>query len=222
MTSADGARNKDYRWRCRGCKQMFTVRTGTIFEESRLPLRVWVYAFWRACASKKGISALQLSREMQITHKSALFVLRHDPSCQVHQTPQPDGEPAAFIGSHRVDSPVQIAAAEDFDLAEQSLSSRAETDLDTPPVLGLSTPDDQASTFEAVDKPREGGRREADGLAQHPGRLRSAPQLAQERDLGEREVRQLPESRLDRLRQRQGVEVGKKRLPGLILNGTRR
>ena len=76
MLGTDGERNKDYRWRCRGCKKMFTVRTGTIFEESRLPLRVWVYAFWRACASKKGISALQLAREMEITHKSALFVLR--------------------------------------------------------------------------------------------------------------------------------------------------
>ncbi len=76
MTSADGTRNADYRWRCRGCKKMFTVRTGTIFEESRLPMRVWVYAFWKAASSKKGISALQLSREMMITHKSALFVLR--------------------------------------------------------------------------------------------------------------------------------------------------
>ena len=78
MKAKDGARNKDYRWRCRDCAdpKMFTVRTGTTFEESRLPLRVWVYAFWRACASKKGISALQLSREMEITHKSALFVLR--------------------------------------------------------------------------------------------------------------------------------------------------
>jgi transposase-like protein len=76
MKNENGERNRDYRWRCRGCKQMFTVRTGTIFEESRLPLRVWVYAFWKACSSKKGISALQLSREMEITHKSALFVLR--------------------------------------------------------------------------------------------------------------------------------------------------
>ena len=76
MRGTNSVRNKDYRWRCRGCKKMFTVRTGTIFEESRLPLRVWVYAFWRACASKKGISALQLAREMEITHKSALFVLR--------------------------------------------------------------------------------------------------------------------------------------------------
>ena len=76
MRGTDGTRNNDFRWRCRGCKKMFTVRTGTVFEESRLPLRVWVYAFWRACASKKGISALQLAREMEITHKSALFVLR--------------------------------------------------------------------------------------------------------------------------------------------------
>ncbi len=76
MVGKDGSRNKDYRWRCRGCNKMFTVRTGTVFEESRLPLQVWVYAFWKACSSKKGISALQLSREMEITHKSALFVLR--------------------------------------------------------------------------------------------------------------------------------------------------
>jgi transposase-like protein len=69
-------RNKDYRWRCRGCQKMFTVRTGTPFEETRLPLRVWAYAIWKACSSKKGISALQLSREMEITHKSALFILR--------------------------------------------------------------------------------------------------------------------------------------------------
>jgi len=94
MKAVDGSRNKDYRWRCKGCKQMFTVRTGTIFEETRLPLRVWVYAFWKACSSKKGISALQLAREMEITHKSALFVLRrirHGLSTEAvgAQTPKP-------------------------------------------------------------------------------------------------------------------------------------
>lgn len=68
-------RNKDYRWRCRQCNKQFTVRTGTVMEESRLPLRIWCYALWRMAASKKGISALQLSREVEITHKSALFLL---------------------------------------------------------------------------------------------------------------------------------------------------
>jgi transposase-like protein len=79
MASKDGKRNKDFRLRCKDCprgKQMFTVRTATAFEESRLPMRVWATAMWRAAASKKGISALQLSRECEITHKSALFVLR--------------------------------------------------------------------------------------------------------------------------------------------------
>jgi transposase-like protein len=75
MMSGD-QRNKDFRWRCKGCKAMFTVRTKSVLEETRLPLRVWVYAIWKAASSKKGISALQLSREMEITHKSALFVLR--------------------------------------------------------------------------------------------------------------------------------------------------
>lgn len=76
MMGRDGQRNKDYRWRCKDCKAMFTVRTGTVLEESRLSLKIWGYAIWKAASSKKGISALQLSREMEITHKSALFLLR--------------------------------------------------------------------------------------------------------------------------------------------------
>jgi transposase-like protein len=70
----NGQRNKDYRWRCRGCKEMYTVRTGTPLEETRLPLKVWVYAIWKAASSKKGISALQLSREMELlTRVRCLF-----------------------------------------------------------------------------------------------------------------------------------------------------
>src|SRR4051794_4292992 len=53
MKGRDGQRNKDYRWRCRACEKFFTVRTDTPFEETRLPLRVWVYAIWKACSSKK-------------------------------------------------------------------------------------------------------------------------------------------------------------------------
>lgn len=70
-----GGRNRDHRWRCRGCKKMFTVRTGTIFEETRLPLRVWLHAFWRACSSKKGVSAKQIERECEISYKSALYLM---------------------------------------------------------------------------------------------------------------------------------------------------
>ena len=70
-----GERNKRYLWRCRDCKQQYTVRIGTVYEESRIPLRHWAYAFWRACTSKKGVSALELSRQCEISYKSALFLM---------------------------------------------------------------------------------------------------------------------------------------------------
>jgi hypothetical protein len=70
-----GERNSRYLWRCRDCKEQYTVRIGTVYEESRLPLRHWAYAFWRACTSKKGVSALEIKRHCQISYKSALFLM---------------------------------------------------------------------------------------------------------------------------------------------------
>lgn len=70
-----GQRNSRFLWRCRDCKDQYTVRIGTVYEESRLPLRHWAYAFWRACTSKKGVSALEIKRHCQISYKSALFLM---------------------------------------------------------------------------------------------------------------------------------------------------
>src|SRR5688572_1074175 len=75
MRAKDGTRNARFLWRCRGCKQQFTVRVGTIMEDSPIPLRHWCLAFYRACASKKGVSALQIQRETGLTYKSALFLM---------------------------------------------------------------------------------------------------------------------------------------------------
>ena len=71
----DGQRERHYRWRCRGCKRQYSVRTGTVFEETRLPMRVWAHAFWRCAASKKGVSSLQISRECGIGYRAALFMM---------------------------------------------------------------------------------------------------------------------------------------------------
>jgi len=70
-----GERNRRYLWRCRDCKEQYTVRIGTVYEESRIELRHWAYAFWRACTSKKGVSALEIQRQCQISYKSALFLM---------------------------------------------------------------------------------------------------------------------------------------------------
>jgi transposase-like protein len=71
----DGTRNKRYLWRCRACGEQYTVRIGAVYEDSRLPMRHWAYAFWRACSSKKGVSALEIQRDCQISYKSALFLM---------------------------------------------------------------------------------------------------------------------------------------------------
>jgi transposase-like protein len=66
---------KDGFYRCNQCKEDFTVRTGTIFERSHIPLHKWVYAMYLEVTARKGISSLQLSKEIGITQKSAWFML---------------------------------------------------------------------------------------------------------------------------------------------------
>jgi transposase-like protein len=72
---ATGERTQRWLWRCRGCKQQYTVRVGTIMEDSAIPLQHWCFAFAAACASKKGISALQIRRMTGVSYKSALFMM---------------------------------------------------------------------------------------------------------------------------------------------------
>ena len=62
-------------YRCNQCKEDFTVRTGTIFERSHIPLHKWLYAMYLLVTARKGISSLQLSKEIGITQKSAWFML---------------------------------------------------------------------------------------------------------------------------------------------------
>lgn len=59
---------------CGQCRRQFTVRVGTIFEDSHLPMTKWLQAIYLICASKKGISAHQLHRTLEITYKAAWFL----------------------------------------------------------------------------------------------------------------------------------------------------
>jgi transposase-like protein len=63
-------------YRCNACTLDFTVRTGTIFERSHVPLHKWVYAIYLLVTSRKGISSLQLAKEIGIRQASAWFVLQ--------------------------------------------------------------------------------------------------------------------------------------------------
>lgn len=62
-------------YRCNACQLDFTIRTGTIFERSHVPLHKWVYSMYLLVTARKGISSMQLAKEIGITQKSAWFVL---------------------------------------------------------------------------------------------------------------------------------------------------
>ena len=61
-------------YKCASCRGQFTVRMGTIFEESHLPLTKWLQAIHLMCASKKGISAHQMHRILECTYEAAWFL----------------------------------------------------------------------------------------------------------------------------------------------------
>jgi transposase-like protein len=87
--SKTGERQADYRWRCKDCKRQHTVRIGTVFEDSRIELRHWCYAFWRAATSKKGVSALEIHRQTGLSYKSSLFMLHRIRFAMTDSAPDP-------------------------------------------------------------------------------------------------------------------------------------
>jgi len=61
-------------WKCRDCRNQFSVTVGTVFERSHIPLNKWLLAVQLLCSSKKGMSTNQLHRLLGITYKSAWFM----------------------------------------------------------------------------------------------------------------------------------------------------
>ena len=62
-------------YRCNACLTDFTVRTGTIFERSKVPLHKWLYAMYLLVTARKGISSLQLAKQIGVSQPTAWFML---------------------------------------------------------------------------------------------------------------------------------------------------
>ena len=64
------------RWKCKKCAKQFSVKLGTIFEDSPIPLDKWLTALWMLVNCKNGISSYEVGRDLGLTQKSAWFVLQ--------------------------------------------------------------------------------------------------------------------------------------------------
>lgn len=72
---------KDNKYRCKNTGKYFNVKTNTLFDSSKVPLRKWFAAIWLATSHKKGISSCQLARDIDVTQKTAWFMLQRIRNC---------------------------------------------------------------------------------------------------------------------------------------------
>ncbi len=84
--------NRGYKCSNKDCHKKFTVRVGTIFENSKIPFRIWFAAIYLATTHKKGISSVQLSIDLGITQKTAWFVLHRIREMLKEKAPKMLGE----------------------------------------------------------------------------------------------------------------------------------
>ncbi|MGD0741931.1 MAG: IS1595 family transposase [Acidimicrobiales bacterium] len=62
-------------WKCRDCRQPFSVLTGTVMHGTHVPIRTWIFLFFELCANKNGLAAREVERKYGLSPKSAWFVL---------------------------------------------------------------------------------------------------------------------------------------------------
>src|SRR5437588_7325867 len=84
-------------YKCYACRKPFTVKIGTIFEDSHIAMRDWLTAIHLICSSKKGISSNQLHRTLVITVKSAWFL-----SMRIREAMMPAGDPGKLAAPREI------------------------------------------------------------------------------------------------------------------------
>jgi transposase-like protein len=104
---------------CGDCRKQFTVRVGTIFEESKLPMTKWLQAIFLMVSSKKGVSAHQLHRTLETTYKTAWF-LAH----RIREAMR-DGELAPFGGGDGVVEADETFIGRDPDAEPSAMAIRS-------------------------------------------------------------------------------------------------
>jgi transposase-like protein len=88
----NGSAHRPGVYKCKDCREQFTVTVGTVFERSKIKLNVWLQAMHLMCSSKKGISSKQLERMLGVTYQTAWFM-----SHRIREAMKPTG--GGLLGS---------------------------------------------------------------------------------------------------------------------------
>lgn len=126
-------------WKCRECGRQFSVKVGTIFEESPLGFDKWLPAFWMIVNAKNGISSCELARALGVTQKTAWFMLH-----RIRLAIQ-DGSVCGFAGNVEVDETFSGGKARNMHKGKRKAKGTGPVAMT--PVMGMleRTTDDKSS-----------------------------------------------------------------------------
>jgi transposase-like protein len=140
-TKRIGMRSNGF-YRCNPCKVDFTVRTGTIFGRSHIPLNKWLLTMYLLMTTREGISSLQLCKEIGVTQKSAWFMLGrlreacgNDPTV-LHGVPEAD---ETYIGGKHRSKKLHPSRGTASKIPEQGIRERGNIGARAPVRYRVST-----------------------------------------------------------------------------------
>lgn len=114
---------KGNKYKCKNTGKYFNVKTATIFDNTKMDLRKWFMAIWLVTSHKKGISSLQLGRDLNITQKSAWFMLQRIRNCfGLDNDDQLTGEveiDETYVGGKSKNRPAKIRKDESIETKER-------------------------------------------------------------------------------------------------------